>query len=359
MSIDGAGAYARRVDPDRDVPPARSRRGRPFLIAASLAPFIAALSFLWFGTTEGASASGEDAPTVARIVCRGGTTTIETPVVRAQADGVHLLVDADVQELKFSVDDDRGTRGWELTPDTTYPFATTEWIAPGRVRVQCGTSAGVTNGAAFEVIDPEGLWHDGRLACIESGDFDQRGSFPFYTDVNPLPEAIARAVPGVLATDAISYYGYPLPPQEQASESYRIVRDGQVVGSIEIASYDDRTFAYGVWSCDASRIGMPGEPTSGQLATPFELPGLPHCDPYASSCTTVYLTATRYAAIRGEDPDRYTLSELPWMACLETQPEGCPPDPDDVVLQILLAPPDAELFVSRQGCGSSETTACP
>jgi hypothetical protein len=46
-------------------------------------------------------------------------------------------------------------------------------------------------------------------------------------------------------------------------------------------------------------------------------------------------------------------------ACLDTQPEGCPPDPDDVILQILLAPSDAELFVSEHGCGSSETTACP
>jgi hypothetical protein len=217
----------------------------------------------------------------------------------------------------------------------------------------------VTNGVAFEVVDPEGLWHDDRLACIESGAFDQRDSFPFYADVNPLPEAIARAVPGVRATDAISYSGYPLPPWEQASEGYRIVRDGQVVAGIEVVSYDDRRFAYGVWSCDTSRIGMPDEPSAGQLATPFELPGLPRCDPYASSCSTVYLTAARYAASRGEDPDRYTPPEVPWDACLDTQPQGCPPDPDDIVLQILLAPPDAELFVSEHGCGSSEATACP
>lgn len=123
-------------------------------------------------------------------------------------------------------------------------------------------------------------------------------------------------------------------------------------------SYDDRTFAYGVYSCDDSRIGMPGEPTSGQLATPFELPDLPHCDPYASSCTTVYLTATRYADIRGEEPDRYSVPEMPWAACLDTQPEGCRPIPANVVLRVLLAPPDADLFLSAHGCGSSETTAC-
>jgi hypothetical protein len=330
------------------------------LIVASLAPFVAAMSFFWFRSQGVTPAYGEDAATVARIVCRGGTTTIETPIVRAQADGVHLLVDADVQDVKFSVHDDRGrTDGWELTPETKQPFATTDWFAPGEVQVQCGTSAGVTNGVAFEVIDPEGLWHDDRLACIESGAFDQRGSFPFYADVNPLPEAIARAVPGVRASDSISYSGYPQFFEQPGPSSYRIVRDGQVVGSMEIVSYDERRFVYAMYSCNDSRIGVPGEPAAGQLATPFELPDLPRCDPYASSCSIVYLTATSYAAIRGEDPDRYTLPEVPWAACLDTQPEGCPPDPHDVVFQILLAPPDAERFVSEQVCGSSETTACP
>jgi hypothetical protein len=87
------------------------------LIAASLAPFVAAMSFFWFRSEGVATASGEDAATVARIVCRGGTTTVETPIVRAQSDGDHLQIDADVQELRFSVDDDRGARGSELTPD--------------------------------------------------------------------------------------------------------------------------------------------------------------------------------------------------------------------------------------------------
>ena len=136
-----------------------------------------------------------------------------------------------------------------------------------------------------------------------------------------------------------------------------MVRDGRVVGSTEIVTYDDRRFA-SVYSCDDSGIGVPGEPTAGQLATPFALPGIPRCDPYATECSIAYLTATRYADIRGEDPGRYTPPQMPWAACLDTQPEGCRPNPDDVVLQILLAPPDAELFMSEQGCGSSEATAC-
>lgn len=331
------------------------------MIAASLAPFVAVMAFLMSRSEGVAAASSEDAATVARIVCRGGTAAVETPIVRARSDGVHLQIDADVEALKFSVEIDRGgTEGWELTPSTTYPFAWTSWLPPGKVRAQCRTSAGVTNRAAFEVIDPEGLWHDDRLGCIESGDFDSRGgSFGFYADVNPLPEAIARAVTGVRASDSISYSGYPQFFEQPGPLSYRIVRDGQVVAVLGISSYDGRWFTDGVFSCNTSGIGMPGKPTAGQLATPFELPDLPRCDPYASSCSTVYLTATRYAASRGEDPDRYTVPELPMNACLETQPEGCPPDPDDVVLQILLAPLEADLFVSEHGCGSSEATACP
>ena len=95
-----------------------------------------------------------------------------------------------------------------------YPFSTTQWLPPGVVEAQCGTMK-VADGVAFEVVDPEGLWHEG-LACIDSGGFDERGSFPFYADVNPMPEAIARAIPGVRSTDVIDYYGYPRPPGEQA-----------------------------------------------------------------------------------------------------------------------------------------------
>jgi hypothetical protein len=294
---------------------------------------------------------------VARIVCRGDTTTVETPIVRAQADGVHLLVDSDDPDVSFSVRDDEGrTDRWGRTPGTDEPFAVL--LAPGQIRVACGTSMNVMDGVAFEVTDPRGLWHDARLSCLASGDFDARGSFPFYADVNPLPEAIARAVSGVRATDAISYAGYPRSSGDPEPSSYRIVRAGQVVGSMDIVSYDVRTYAYALYSCDSSGIGMPGEPTAGQLATPFDMPGLSRCDPYLTDCSIVYLTATRYADIRDEDPDRYALPEMPEAACLASQPEGCPPNPDDVVLQILLDPADALRLIWEEGCGGSEETVC-
>lgn len=315
------------------------------------------MSFLWFGSADAQPASRAEPVDVARIVCRGGTTVVETPIVRAQRDGIHLLVESDVQGLAFSVNDGGWELGWgPAQGDSMYPFQTTQWLPPGVAEVQCGTMK-ATDGDTFEVIDPDELWHDVNLACIESGDFDERGSFPFYVDVNPMPEAIARAIPGVRPTDVIDYYGYPQPPWEQASESYRIVRDGNVVGSTEISSYGDRTFA-SVYSCDDSGIGITGEPMARQLATPFALPDLPRCDPYMADCSIVYLTATRYAAMRAEDPERYAVPEAPWAACLDTQPEGCPRDPDDIVLQILLAPRDAETFVSEHGCGASETTPC-
>lgn len=331
----------------------RHARRRALLIVASLVPFIATMSFLWFRSTGAEPASDQGATDIARIVCRAGTTMVETPVVHAQIDGVHLLVESDVQGLQFSLNDNGWKLGWK---DSVYPFPTTQWLPPGVVEAQCGTSTGVTDGVAFEVIDPEGLWHEG-LACFESGDFDQRASSWFYADVNPMLEAIARAIPGVRASDVIDYYGYPQPPEEQASTSYRMVRDGRVVGSTEIVGYDDRRFA-SVYSCNDSGIGVQGEPTAGQLATPFELPGLPRCDPYTTSCTSVYLTAARYADIRGQDPDRYAVPDAPWAACQDTQPEGCRPNPDDVVLRVLLAPPEADLFMSDRGCGSSEATAC-
>ena len=136
------------------------------------------------GTDVGAvpvsSSAGSD---VARITCRGGTTTVETPIVRARSDGVHLLVRSPIPGVHFSIIDERGERGWGSIPQTEFPFAITEWLVPGEVRVRCATAAGGTDGATLEVVDPEQLWHEARFSCA-SGE-SRGGVFPLLRERQP------------------------------------------------------------------------------------------------------------------------------------------------------------------------------
>jgi hypothetical protein len=294
---------------------------------------------------------------VARVTCLGKTDVL-TPVVRAHPDGVDLLVETDDDGAKLAIATaGGGTLGVEFARGAQSPHAVHFRLAPGEVHVQCGSSAEVRNGVALEVVDPEGYWHEERLACAR--DLEERGWFPAYHPiVNPFPEAIARAVPGILPSDEISYAGYPSTRGLGGSPRIRVVRDGEVVASFDLVTYGQRRFVLSLYSCDDSRIGVPGEPTTGQLATPFELPGTNRCDPYVARCSTVYVTAASYAEARGEPAHRYTPAPMPWAACLGDQPEGCPTDPASTTLQVLLEPNDAASFVLEEGCGRSASDAC-
>lgn len=335
----------------------RGALGRFTTIVVSLGLFVATAAVLWsaFNPMSGSSSAASNDPDLARISCTPDGVKVSTPIVRVSPDGIHVLVDGVGDVSDITISSDRGTVGAGFPPGETYPVATVIDAPPGKARITCGLSdqSASGEGAQIEFTNPDGVWHDEQLACISTGKpFGQRPVSWFYSDANPFPQVLPRVVPGVRETDQLSYGGYP--SGEYGSNRFRIVRDGQVEAWFELDVYDQRSFIAAMTSCDDSGIGIPGQPQLGSPATPFEVPSLDRCDPYLSTCSSVYVSAAKYAAMRAEDADQYTYPELPWAACLTDQPEGCAPAPDKLVLELLLAPADAEAFISSHGCGEQD-----
>lgn len=332
--------------------------GRLTTIVVSFGLFLVTVGFAWaFRSAGGASSAGPDSTDLARISCTAEGAEVLTPVVNVQSDGVHMLIDGVGEVSGITVSSDHGSIGTGFPPGETYPVATVLVVQPGKAQIACVLTdepANESQGAQIEFTAPAGYWHDEQLACIDTGaSWNERPVSWFYTDPNILQQALPRVVPGILATDQVSYGNYP--NGEYGPNRYRITRDGQVEAWFQLFVYDQRSFITSMTSCDDSGIGVPGQPKLGTAATPFELPEFDRCDPYEATCSSVYVTAAEYSATRGEDASKYALPERPWDACLKDQPNGCPPDPDKLVLEILLAPPDAEAFVAGHGCGELDS----
>jgi hypothetical protein len=327
----------------------------------AIAVFIAAGLLAWNAFRSFAGPAGS-VPDVAEISCVGGDTEVLTPIVRLQTDGLHLRVDGDRDPTAFVIALDDGFRvGFEFAPGTEYPASDLTFTPPGMARVKCGRpGASANDGIRMHIVDPAGLFHDARLSCPVEEPLEH-GPFVYFTAGNPAPRAIARAVPGVLSTDEIDYAGFPEGPLgtggNRRTGSYRIIRGGEVVAGVELSRYDMRSFLQ-VGSCSGSGIGDSGSHTLDLLASPFQLPGHAPCDPYRAECAAIHVTAARYAEIRGVDPADYAYPEAPWNLCNDDQPDGCPSDPNDVILPVVLEPGDASAFVAAEGCGGTEPTAC-
>ena len=317
---------------------------------------VIAAGFLAWNAFRSFAAPAGSVPDVAEISCVGGDTEVLTPVVRLQADGLHLRVDGDRDPTGFVIALDDGFKvGFEFAEGTDYPASDLTITPPGMARVKCGSpGASAEDGIPMQIVDPGSLFHDARLSCPDE-EQSEHGPYVYFTEGNPAPRAIVRAVPGVLPTDEIDYGGFP--EGSLGRGGYRIVRGGKVVGGVSLSRYDLRSFLQ-VGSCSGSGIGDSGGQTLGVLASPFELPGLDRCDPYATACDTVYVSAARYAEMRGEDPADYAYPKAPWNACTDEQPDGCPPDPNDVILPVVLHPDDAAAFVAAEGCGGTKAAAC-
>jgi hypothetical protein len=229
-----------------------ARRSSTARVAAAIASVLAVATALVL-FVSGPRDLAMDAVDIGRVTCLGETRVL-TPIVLAHPDGVDLLVKTDDDGAKLSIQTaDGGSIGFEVARGAGSPHAVHVRLAPGEINIRCGTSARVANGPALDVVDPAGLWHEDRLAC--SRDFEERGSFEFHPSLTSLPDAIARVVPGVLASDEISYAGYPFTRGSNPSRSFRVVRDGRVVARFELAASGQRQSMNALYSCEDSGIG--------------------------------------------------------------------------------------------------------
>lgn len=281
---------------------------------------------------------------------------VRTPVVSVQPDGLHVRIDGSGDAIGLTVDIDGGKMATGFPPGEAYPVDLVLPIPVGEGRIVCGYRQTADGPASkpIELVDPAGIWHDPHLDCSLPDDVDDPPRFMFWTGPNPFPDVLERVVPGFRRGDDVAYAGYP---RGAFGRSWLIRREGDTVGHLDVSTYDDRSFVT-PWACEDSRIGASGSGTAGRQATPFEVEGFARCDPYRSVCSDVFVTAAWYADARGEPPDRYAYRQEPSSACLPDQPEGgCRPDPEDVVLVMMMSHEDAARFIATRGCGT-EATAC-
>jgi hypothetical protein len=267
-----------------------------------------------------------------------------------QPDGLHVRIDGPGDAIGLTIDIGGGKIATGFPPGEAYPVDLVLPVPVGEGRIVCGYRQTVDGPASkpIEVVDPEGIWHDPALDCGVPDDVDDPPRFSFWTEPNRFPDVLERVVPGFRRGDDVMYAGYP---RGAFGRSWLMRRAGDTVSHLEVSTYDDRSFVT-LWACDDSGIGDAGGETAGPQATPFSVDGLQRCDPYVAACSEVFVTAAWYADARGERAKRYAYREAPWDACLPDQPQGCRPDPDDVVLVLLLSSDDAARFMATRGCGA-------
>jgi len=174
-----------------------------------------------------------EAADAALIACKGQATLVETPVVRARSDGVHVVIanpgDAwgfEFHPVSFEYEQ---AMGGDLRGDDV---ESTWTIAPGEVIVAClpGSRSSYfdveTPTASLTVVDPDGLFVPWDLVCGSGEQFRIRIDASEDDD----PAEVFRRVPGVLPSDDLRKPGYPLSPLHWPT--LNVFRDGDPIARI-------------------------------------------------------------------------------------------------------------------------------
>jgi hypothetical protein len=186
---------------------------------------------------------------VAELTCDGSTTTLLTPRVAAQPDGVHVRVtNTSSLDLSLQVEGVGGDNAPVGERESVWQ------LAPGEVRLRCldpAVDAGSPGGyVTVEVVDPAGLYVSPELGCASVV-----GMTPEYAEGwmgyqgDPV-EAARVLLTGLLEGDVVERAGYP----GSTEPIVRIVREGAVVGSVHL-----RDDGQGGWLLDTlERCDQPG-----------------------------------------------------------------------------------------------------
>jgi hypothetical protein len=199
---------------------------------------------------------GSDAPLHVDLTCGlDGLTSLSTNVVRPQRDGVHLLVVNEHEEPVsvgvLGVAQGSG-QGFGADPGSSELVLTQ---APGSVELSCTPNSQLVSGeqphVGLKVIDPDGLYVDGTLACENVG-----GMIAEYTDLpvdeGPPPLDVARnLIDGLRPDDILVYAGYP----DQPRRAVVVSRDGGIVASFSIARFEEQSWSITEYSsCEGSDL---------------------------------------------------------------------------------------------------------
>lgn len=173
---------------------------------------------------------------VARVVCAVHGTRLETDAVKPQPDGVHLEIVNDTgEDRSLSVIESRGGGGFgESAPAGTSTLVLT--LAPGTLEISCaGLREERPEGSRLEVVDEDGVWISTTLDCTAgfsgTSDYtpDARG------DADPLTAAHEGLQSYTQPGDVVRPAGYP----EAETPLYRLVRDGEILATVELMDDGD------------------------------------------------------------------------------------------------------------------------
>jgi hypothetical protein len=221
-----------------------------WLVAASLVTIASCADPPRRGEAGPPNAPGIPVPDVAEIVCEAdGSTTVQTPEVVVQPDGIHVSVISRLDEPAQLIG-----LGRDIEPGETDYVSTTP---PGRVRVACYPFSEHDSGEeppsrAMEVLDPGGTYVDGEVQCsgMSFGSTSDFAELPI--EAGPVPLDAARsAIKGLLPGDEVAHIGYP----DQRDRGVAVRRDGQVVATFSFVTFDgEEWFVAGSEGCQSSGI---------------------------------------------------------------------------------------------------------
>jgi hypothetical protein len=165
-------------------------------------------------------------PDAVQVVCDSDGTSVLTPVVRPQRDGVHLKIQNTTgEDLSFIVGGD-GDNAPAGSSELIWP------LAPGAVKIGCAalSAPGDTPpDGEVTVQDPDGLWIDPGVGCgsavIGSMDYVQGAT---GEPGDPVEIARARLRDRLQEGDLVQAAGYP----EESERHVIVVRDGSTVADL-------------------------------------------------------------------------------------------------------------------------------
>ena len=195
-----------------------------------------------------------DTPGVAEVVCESdGSTTVLTPEVVVQPDGIHVHLVSHLDEPAEIIG-----LGHDVEPGET------EWVShtpPGTVETACnpfsqhGPNGEQPDILPLEVLDPDGIFVKGEIQCSGTssagiGDFAEAP-----LDVGPVPLGAARAaIRGLDDDDQVLHAGYP----EQRDAAVIVRRHSQIVASFGFVTFDGQEWIVeGSQICTSSGLSYP------------------------------------------------------------------------------------------------------
>lgn len=182
---------------------------------------------------------------VAEIVCEAdGSTTLSTPQVVVQPDGVHVRGVSRLDEPAEIIGLGRDIEG-----------GVTEWVsttAPGVVDVACNPYSQHEPGgkepmmAPLDVSDPDGIYVPGEIRCSGTASGMIADFVEEPLDAGPVPLDVAReSIHGLRADDEVLHTGYP----EQRDRVVAVRRDGEIVATYNFVTFDGEK-----WSVASNHI---------------------------------------------------------------------------------------------------------